>query len=286
MPELVSTISFSCPECEEYTLCDIYVPEPDFSGEKTSDCISEADVEVECENCGAGFDVSVVNRWGQIDAEIRKHPEIEIDATDAQYTQDEDDWEDYELPDNPYYHFRDAISHSSLILGKFGPQDFQGTINRMVFVQAFSALEAYLSDTLISSVLNDRVALARVLQRDKELLKQKFTLHEIYSEPKLIEQKVKAYLLDISYHNLGKVSHLYKNAFGISIKLEPENWERLHKAVSNRHDCVHRNGYTSDGEKPSIYSQEYIEEIMGLISQLVEKVETELGKYRKDALKV
>jgi hypothetical protein len=47
----------------------------------------------------------------------------------------------------------------------------------------------------------------------------------------------------------------------------------LMRAIINRHDCVHRNGHNKDGEKLTVFSPRYIEEIAGDVHALVDAIE-------------
>lgn len=101
-----------------------------------------------------------------------------IDIYEEHLRRTKEDWLEYEPPDNPYCIFMDSYSQTRDILADHGGDDGSHLINRMVFTQQLGALEAYLYDTLTIAVMNNKVALNRLLKDDKELVKEKFDLSE------------------------------------------------------------------------------------------------------------
>ena len=59
-------------------------------------------------------------------------------------------------------------------------------------------------------------AMQRLIDRNGDLAKEKFTLAEISKEPGLVERKVREHLRSILYHNLAKVDVLYNIALGFA----------------------------------------------------------------------
>ena len=55
--------------------------------------------------------------------------------------------------------------------------------------------------------------------------------------------------------------------------LNKDELETLMRAVVYRHDCVHRNGHTKDGEKLVVFTPEYVEQIAGITHSLVDGIE-------------
>ena len=53
---------------------------------------------------------------------------------------------------------------------------------------------------------------------------------------------------DVIYHDLPKVSGMFRDALGIELP----NIGEIYKSVFIRHDLVHRNGKTKDGDQHAI----------------------------------
>lgn len=79
-------------------------------------------------------------------------------------------------------------------------------------------------------------------------------------------------MLDVIYHNLPKVKSMYKDTLGIDIG----NNGTPYKSVLIRHDLVHRNGKTKEGNEviiDKISIDNLINDIKTIIEQIDEKIE-------------
>ncbi|MCS3804693.1 hypothetical protein HNO92_001407 [Chromobacterium alkanivorans] len=184
-----------------------------------------------------------------------------------------DEWFDYSVPDNPFTIFLNSYNHTGDILADHGKDHGGFLLNRMVFSHQVTALEAYLGDTLINEVMGDVAAMQRLIKQDEELMKEKFTLVEISKEPTLVERIVRERLRSVLYHNLAKVNALYNIALGIQILNETKDKESLFKAVSLRHDCVHRNGFDKDGNELQVFTRKFVQDTADLIRNFVESID-------------
>ena len=184
-----------------------------------------------------------------------------------------DEWLDYTVPNDPFTIFMSSYHHTGDLLADYGKDHGGFLLNRMVFSHQITAMEAYLSDTLINAVMGNAAAMQRLIKHDDELVKEKFTLVEISKEPTLVERKVREYLRSIMYHNLAKVDVLYNIALGIRILNEAKDKESLFKAVTLRHDCVHRNGFDKDGIELQVFTKQFVQDRADLIRDFVERIE-------------
>lgn len=184
-----------------------------------------------------------------------------------------DDWVDYPVPENPFTVFMNSYHHTGDLLADHGSASGAHLVNRMVFSHQITAMEAYLGDRLIGAVEADADAFQRLLDRDEDLLKEKFTLAKISKEPALVTRKVREHLRSIQYHNLAKVDVLYNIALGVRILNLAEDKASLFKAVKLRHDCVHRNGFDKDGNELDIFTKTFVQNTSDLIKAFIEAVE-------------
>ncbi len=269
-------ISFVCPSCNTKVTDIVDVPEPYWAADRASDMTAEDDVDVTCRECDEEFLGHVFNSGGHCDITLNDHPDVRVDAGHAYYDgpPDDEDWVDFDTPKNPYRVFMNSYHESMFLLGERGG-DGTSLVNRMIFGQQLSALEAYLSDTLINGVMEDAAIMAMMLEKDKDLEKQKFTLAQVAADPTLVRKTVRNHLRGVLYHNLPKVDALYSIAFNIQIfqLLGEDKKAKLLQAVNFRHDCVHRNGHDADGNGLDVFTKEYVGEIADLISQLVKDIQ-------------
>lgn len=187
--------------------------------------------------------------------------------------QEPDDWLDYEAPANPYRIFMDSYHHTGDLLADHGGVCGDHLVNRMIFSQQITALEAYLGDTLLNEVMRDKEAMQRLIDKDQDLAKEKFTLSEVSKDPGLVERKVRTHLREVMYHNLKKVDVLYNIALGVRILNLAADKTDLFKAVLLRHDCVHRNGFDKDGKEIDIFTKAFVQDTADLIKAFVEGIQ-------------
>lgn len=279
MQVLQTQARFVCPACGEHAVCSVGVPEPQWgAAEKMSDLTSEDQTDVLCNKCGRDFPAYVQNGSSGCFISLDEFPNVIVDADYAFFSPpDPEDWFDFEVPDSPRSVFLDSYHHTGDILAEHGGSNGASLINRMVFAQQVSALEAYLGDTLIKNTLEDKAALSRLLARDNDLKDQKFDLVQIAANPELVTHSVKKYLQEILYHNLAKVEYLYKCALEINFWHDPDGKKKLFQAIAYRHDCVHRNGYNKDGKRLDIFTKVYVQDIADTMKALVENIERQLS---------
>ncbi len=193
-----------------------------------------------------------------------------------------DEWLDYTVPDDPFTIFMNSYHHTGDLLADHGKDHGGFLLNRMVFSHQLTAMEAYLGDTLINAVMNNATAMQRLIEQDDELVNKKFTLVEISKEPNLVELKVREHLRSILYHNLAKVNVLYNIALGIQILNEAKDKASLFKAVTLRHDCVHRNGFDKDGNELQVFTKKFVQDTADLIRDFVKSIESAVRTHSEE----
>jgi hypothetical protein len=183
--------------------------------------------------------------------------------------------DDWVVPNHPHGIFMDSYQHAGDILAAHGGDDGSDLINRMLFVQQVSALEAYLCDTLLKAKDN-KESMKRLVVCDRYLRTEKYTLADIICNPDLVAETVRAYLHSLVYHDLKRVNFLYRKALGVQVLREGADNSKLFKAITYRHDCVHRNGLTKDGIPLTVFTKSYVQEIADVVRSLVDQIEREI----------
>ena len=112
-----------------------------------------------------------------------------------------------------------------------------------MYIGCIACLEDYLSTTLIREVLNNDDNFKKFVKTFKGIEKIRFNLNDIFYELEKIRDVVKKVLLDLIYHDLPKISGIYKD----SLAIEFPDYSMLMKCIKTRHDMVHRNGKTKEG---------------------------------------
>lgn len=266
---------FRCPHCRSHNVQDPEVPELNLSNDTAAELTSEGETILWCEACDYEFPALVWCDGSQCRFALQEFPDIVITGDAPSYAEDESDfWIDYDPPADPLAICVTTLDQIVTILTDTPThKDDPQLLNRMVFSQAITALETYLFDTLVRRVLEDRSALTRLLERDKQINQEKFTLRTIAANERFLEEQARKYLGSVLYHNLEKVNFLYEAAFRFSMKTTEPSWELLLEAANYRHDCVHRNGVTADGRKLLVFTRVYVGHVIKVIRGLVRRVE-------------
>ena len=135
-------------------------------------------------------------------------------------------------------------------------ENLNNFLNMMLYVNVITALETFLSDAFISTVLNNDQLIRKFVKSNTDFSERKIALNDIFETVDNINIEVRKYLLDLIWHNLAKVKNLYKYTLEIDF---PDNMEKLYRAVAIRHDIVHRSGKTKAGKTIEITKENLIE---------------------------
>jgi hypothetical protein len=279
MQPFVVEVGFKCPACGELSQNTVHLPEPRWDGAtQLSQLSGTTDVELECNHCHRTFNATAAYSGVDATVALDDFPETRVQAGAAGYVMsfDTDWWAHTEAPANPHRIFLDSYHHVGDILADHGGADGASLINRMVFVQQFGALEAYLGDTLVKQVMADTGAIRRLLRADPTLMKRSFGLADMLDEPDIVRREVKSYLKNLLYHRLDQASSLYRNVLDINIWPSPTVRAELFKAVAYRHDCVHRNGYDLEGTKLDIFTKDWVQSVADATKAVADCIEGQL----------
>jgi hypothetical protein len=165
------------------------------------------------------------------------------------------------------------VTHNLHQLPTLDKDEVQQYLFRLLHINVITALETFLSDAFINTVLKDRVLIRKFVESNPEFAKDKFSLKELFVKVDKIDDEVKKYLSSQVWHNLKKVKPMYKDTFDIEF---PEDLKDLFKAIEKRHDFVHRNGKSKDGEEITL-TQKNIEELVAEARKLVDYIDKQFG---------
>jgi len=150
--------------------------------------------------------------------------------------------------------------------------DLKKLLNRQVFISIIGTLETFLSETFLRLVFENNSYFQSFIESHPIFKSQKFELRDLFKKQNEIRGIAKKVILDTIFHNLSTVSQMYKNTF----EIEFPDIEKLSKFVFIRHDLVHRNGKTKDGEELAI-DDELIKALIDETKDFSEKVCKELN---------
>lgn len=175
-----------------------------------------------------------------------------------------------------YGNFRKAIENVQTLLDANLDPEPQQYLYRLLFVNVITAMETYLSDAFINTVMPDSALVQKLVETSPEFKKEKISLSEIFKTMATIEDQATKYLSEISWHHLQRVKPMYKDTLGIDF---PKDLGGIYKAVLTRHDIVHRNGKTTENKEVNVNANDVndlIAAVQAFVSHINEKL-NELG---------
>ncbi len=168
--------------------------------------------------------------------------------------------------------FQTSISYVEILLNSEVNIFAEPRFYRMLFANVITALETYLSDAFINTVLKEEKHVRRLVESDPYFKEKKFSVSELFQKHDIIANEAKEYLWTISWHNLVKAKELYKGTFDIEF---PKELGKLINAVLKRHDIIHRNGKTKENEDVRVFKKDVLDliaEVRNFVSIVDKKV--------------
>jgi hypothetical protein len=175
-----------------------------------------------------------------------------------------------------YHNFSGAISDIEKMLEAKIDSSVEGSFFRLLYVNVITAMETYLSDAFMNSVVPDKDLMRRFVETTPEFKAEKISLSDVYKAAEEIEQRAKSYLVDVVWHNLGRVKLMYKDVLGIAFTNEMGD---LVKAVLKRHDIVHRNGKTKSGED-IVLTKNDVTELVSKVECFIQDIDLNMSEIR------
>ncbi|NRP17847.1 hypothetical protein LPJGGPFB_01074 [Ensifer adhaerens] len=249
-------IAYRCRTCDQVVTQDCDFPYFDETAEYRHETVDQTDCVAVCscgEQCtftitayGANYCEVVAQGDREITVMLYRPPSIE----------DEEQYEMFLDPpdlDDPYRIFL----RSSSGLAALGRVDVQAerleqAQFRMLYANHIAILEAYLCDRLIDLVAYDDEVLRKFVLKHKNLKSMTVPVHSVLGHPGIARKSALDYLRNFLYHKLNDVGGIYRDAFDIDIFTNVARKEALAEMVKVRHDLVHRNGRSKDGQLHTI----------------------------------
>lgn len=146
------------------------------------------------------------------------------------------------------------------------------TLQRMVFASVITVMEAYLSDTMKSHVLN-RSAVKRRFVESHQVFKEKLAKKDVFAFLDTLDKTLNMEIDKISFHNIDTVKDLYQKV--LACDFPEDKLDQLRPSVFVRHDIVHRNGKKSDGFSVDVFQQDVID-LIELVRSLIKDIDQQI----------
>jgi hypothetical protein len=154
----------------------------------------------------------------------------------------------------------------------------QQYLNRLLYANVITALEAFLSDFFQTAVGKHPELRRKFVETNPKFNKQRFSLSKVFEEHDRIAATVGDFLVKVLWHNLAVVKKMFADTLGIKF---PNEMDGLIKAVLTRHDLVHRNGRKKEGGEHSI-TLDQVDELLKEAETLVSDIEKQWQQLDPD----
>lgn len=176
-----------------------------------------------------------------------------------------------------YSHFSGAILDIERLLGTRVDPSVGPCLLRLLYVNVVTSLETYLSDAFINCVVNDQSLLRRFLETTPEFQAKKISYAEVLKAAEDVDRTVRAHLIDVVWHHIGRIKPMYEQTLGITFP--DELTAKISRAVFIRHDIVHRNGRTKDGKEIEVSEQD-VRELIQTVEDFVKHIDIQVADVR------
>lgn len=184
--------------------------------------------------------------------------------------------DDYDQITEYYSNFTGAILDIKKLLSAKVDDTVAPCFLRLLYVNVITALETYLSDAFINTVINAPILMRRFIETTPKFKGEKVSLADVFKAVEEVERISLAYLTNVVWHHIQRVKPMYYTTLGIAF---PKDLGAIFLAVPIRHDIVHRNGKTKTGEEILI-TQKDIEDLIGAVETFVQHIDTQLAEMR------
>jgi len=212
--------------------------------------------------------------------------DLGLEQERLQFSQDYDDCVINDIATITEYraNFNNAITDIKKLLDTSIDSTVENCFYCLLYANVIAALETYLSDAFINTVLSNPSLVRRLVESTPKFKEEKIIFADIYKSisnievkvSEYIEIKVREYLANFLWHNLAAVRRIYKNTLNINF---PDNMGAVYQAILTRHDIVHRNGKGKSGEEKVICWQD-VTNLIAEIEALVQHVDSSLNELK------
>lgn len=283
-------ITFICPNenCEAEIEDHVDDTAFDWTAERTSDGISQVTSYVTCQECNSEYTVEVVATGGEKQVTIEGHQDVPVEFGDDTFEPYDMDYEDYLAqfePTDPEEVFEKSLNDiDQILISNSSATLSRQALLRMLYLQYVVALEAYLSDRMISIIISDEHKLVALVGSLPGLRDQETKFIDVAKKRTYALDTTKAYLQAFSFHAIDKVEKMFKAVLGKSLFDSGDIEKEIITMINTRHDLVHRNGRNSAGKHTTLTDQDLkrAKELVHSVFARVEVAYSEYVKNRKD----
>ncbi|HYJ06905.1 MAG TPA: hypothetical protein VEX43_17370 [Chthoniobacterales bacterium] len=146
------------------------------------------------------------------------------------------------------------------------------TLLALLYANAVTVLEAYLSDVFISLINKYPSLFRKFVESEPSFKERSLSVSQLFQHLDKVHEIVSEHLSVFPFHRLEKVRKMYATVLGVEF---PRGIGDIFKAILIRHDLVHRNGFTKDGKTISI-TADAVAELTRAVETLIEALDAQI----------
>ena len=203
---------------------------------------------------------------------------VEAAADELENEHDVTEWasipgpEDFDIPSEYFVKFQGNIFTAERLLVQPINKPDEAAFFALLYANAITTLEAYLADAFISLVLKHPSLLRKFVESDPIFKTQRISVAELFMHADSLPKRVRDHLYVLPFHRLEKVQKMYHAVLGITF---PPGLRDILEAVQVRHDIIHRNGVTKEGEQITLARND-VESLLSRVQDLVGQVDNKI----------
>lgn len=189
------------------------------------------------------------------------------------YEEYDDETIEYVRSSDPFLTFLSGIETIKELATLSVPNQLEQSLFKLLYVNTIAAMETYLSDRFIASILSDKLAFRKYVESEPAFKDAKIRIGEIFIEMEQLEERVKTHLKELIWHKLHIAKVMYKSAFNVEFH---EYHKKMYAPIIIRHDIVHRNGKTKEGNSVVVEKGDLVLMIDGIV-EFINKLESDVN---------
>ena len=260
------SVHFRCSKCSNIEASDyLNIPTPDWTAETHHDSVSSDEYEHICSKCGTSYLIELHNGIYGGYGEIRNIEEDNIVNID-EYMEYDPEWE--------YLFVEEHVKDIVKVLDSLDPLDenTKKILYQNLYANLIAIMEAYLCESIKAEVMKSDENKRSFIEHYKPFKDEKISLSEIMTKFEQIDTLIINALNGLIYHNLGKIKPIYRDVLNVDLG----DISSIMKVVKIRHDIVHRNGKTIDGNE-HIIDKNDVQELATLIGEFISNIENQIN---------
>jgi hypothetical protein len=182
--------------------------------------------------------------------------------------------DDYDLGDEPVAEYlaraEVSLEHVRKTLEQSAETPF---MNALLYAHVIGVLEAFLYESF-ASALKDQTAFRAFIESDPTFQEERLKVSDIFKAMDGLKTKATERIQSLVFHRLEVVQRMFKATLGVDL---PPGIGELLKAISIRHDIVHRNCARKDGTNFDVTKQQ-VTELLDLTTRFIRELSARIDR--------